>query len=216
MELSQSIALLLAEADGFQPEVPAMNDAELASLQRLNMLINASPDSGVAVAARIAKASTKALDGYYRSGRLSEAELQLLRFRVITEEGAAGLEAGKLYRHHRRMAEIRKLEKVQKPASFDTLQYIERKRVDELAQAVADGKPEAGPAPGTQFGKRFGERDYMPGSQRGEIWAELLKRLGAAEAERILAAVTEFATAQRTIAALKAEDAADKPQTGLI
>lgn len=201
-KLFEEIAYLLAESEGLEPAPLAgqITDGG-AHLARVASEIRMGTDSKIGVSALICQADTEVKTKGHQA-RLRDVPHFLLQNRVNTPEGKIGLAAGVALRGHRRQAEIRDLEKVVKPLDYDLLQWIERKRVDELAE---NPNPERGPA---QYDDQGG-RHAAPGSERGEVWAALLLRVGASKAEEILQGVTAYNVAQRKIARIRAEQAKD-------
>ncbi len=199
--LAEEIGFLLAESEGLEPTPPiiaGVNEASyLAHLARVRDEIRLGVDSIIGVSATIALADTEVKTKGHQA-RLRDVPHFLLQNRVNTPEGKTGLAAGVALRGYRRDAEIRELEKIQKPLSYDSLQYIERKRIDELAvNPVVAGVPQYD-----------GDKQDVA-ALRGEVWAALLLRVGASKAEEILRGVTAYAVAQRRIARLREEQAKD-------
>lgn len=202
-QLFEEIAYLLAESEGLEP-APLAGTTDPAHLARLQSEIRLGVDSKIGVSALIALAdSEKKLKG--GRARLTDVDMALLAYRTKSPEGLIGLHAGVAFRGHKRAAEIRDLEKVVKPLDYDSLQYIERKRVDELAVSPVDLR--------TGVVKYDNENSQHAPNPRGEVWAALLQRIGASKAEAILQGVTAYNVAQRRIARLKDEQSRDVVET---
>lgn len=196
-QLYEEIAYLLAEREGLEPApLAGITPADAGHLARVRDEILLGTASNIGVSALIAQADSRVkMEGHL--ARLSAVELYLLQYRVNTPEGKLGLAAGAVFRGYKRAAEIRELEKIKKPLDYDSLQYIERKRIDELAVS-----------PVVRGVVKYDNENYHGAADpRGEIWAALLQRIGASKAEEILQGVTAYANAQRKIARLREEQA---------